>query len=434
MEQLGNTPTENPEISRDLKDFFPSKFARVLGRQAVRLVQEGHATHNPFYSGDDDNEEYSPDDENYSLAVEFRADLDRFNDPEFHKNLEKDRLNQNLIFTHFVRNSGGNGQNILESISPKEKYPRSTDVKTNEFVEHYDEFENTESYFDFVSALTETTEAGNYQISDDKLSQFTGWYLSEVRSLEKTFQENIPEIERYYSGAMKRAINRGYLPDDYKVLVERLDAQPFLRQDIKYSLFDRTFAKENGASPNGTTAKLKDSEAFLISVAIDRFYPHPTQHLGDSKAKAAFYTINHELTHALEELNPMSFNNNGGNPFDKTFSDTADQASRIFKEALTEDIGGIISNVNDDTNPEDVKPFGENGRSYKNERETMRFLQSSGQTEISPHLFYEAYVDSGINWNKLKRALKASFPECKTDSDLAEFIVNKYQEIKEENS
>ncbi|MBP3899665.1 hypothetical protein J6D24_02585 [Candidatus Saccharibacteria bacterium] len=410
--------SNNSEISHDLREFFPSKFARILGRQAVKLIQNGHVANN----------------EDLSLAPEFRADLENFNDPEIHKNAERDRLNQNVIFTHFVKHSGEKGREILQLISPEEEYLKFTNSEIDEFAEHYDDFKGTESYYDFISALTAKDESGEYRVSDEKLNKFTGWYLSEANKLEKKFNENIPEIEKYYAGAMKRATENGYLPDICNVLAERLNATPSLHQDIEYTLFDRTHTTNNGASPNGATSKLKNSDTFLISIAIDEFYSHPTQHLGDSKGKAAFYVINHELTHALEELRPMRFKSDDANLFLGASESTITSANRIFKEAITEDIGGIISNVHDNATPSSIKPFCENGRSYPSERETLRFLQSGGQAEISPDLFYEAYVDSRVSWSKLKRELKASFPECKTDSDLADFIVNNYNKIKEKNS
>ena len=399
------------------KEFFPSEFARVLGRQAVRLIQNGHIANN----------------ENLSLAPEFRADLESFNDHESRKDADRDSLNQNVIFTHFVKNSGEKGREILHLISPKEKYLKLSDQQLNEFASHYDLYEGTESYYDFISALTAKDESGNYQVSDENLNQFTDWYLSEVHSLENTFNEHAPEIEKYYSGAMKRAVKNGYLPDICNVLVERLDTNPSLRQDIEYTLSDRTNVKAGiGVSPSGSTRKLKNTDKFIISVAIDQFYLHPTQ--SPAEAKQAFYVINHEITHALEELRPLSFKNNGSGLFSDTPEDVSKSANRIFKEAITEDIGGIISNIHDNAAPDSIKPFCENGRSYRDERETLRFLQSGGNAEISPDLFYEAYVDSGTSWSKLKKELKASFPECETDSKLADFIVQKFNNIKEENS
>ena len=428
-EQIGNpedssTP-DGSEVSHDLKDFFPAKFSRVLGRQALALIHDGLVT-----SDSKDQEKLA--DEHF-LAQEFRADLESFYDYEFRKNAKNDKLSQNFIFTQFVKNGGQRGEEMLHLISPEKKHFQSSSQETNNLVDHYEMNDDADSYYDFVDALTTKDEAGNYKVSDEKLEQFTGWYLSEIRGVEKTFRENIPKFEKYYAEAMDCATKRGYLPEICNRLAGRLDPNAGLHQNIKYYLSDRAAVDKHGTAPSGATNRDKDeTDAFIIYIAVDKFFARPTE--SQDEALPAFYTINHELTHALEELQPNSFNNNSSNPFDKTPKETIKSARRIFKEAITEDIGGIISNVHDKASPDDIKPFCENGRTYKNERETMRFLQSEGKIEISPDLFYGAYVDSKTLWTKLKKELKTSFPECKTDRELAEFIIDKFNEIKQKKS
>ena len=284
---------------------------------------------------------------------------------------------------------------------------------------------------DYIATLTEKDNSGEYLVSDEKMAKFTDWYASSIIDLENELVANLPEIKKRYITAMRTAVIKNYLPSICATsAANNMHLEDTGFQTTEYSLFDHTLRrKKTGKDGNKSfftpagffASPINHRSDFVVGIAIDTLIKN--SHRSKEASASAFEVLNHEMTHRIGDHRAFSFAD--------TSDDIANSANIIVKEAITEDIGGIISNIEIYPVRYDIKPFSENGKTYPVERQTLGFLQSGGTQVINPNYFYEAYMNAGKGWQNLKRELFEAFPECNnSDKNLANFIVEKYNEFR----
>ena len=412
-----------------VEKFLPSEHAKVLGKDSLKLMSK--ELNDDYYK----EKHHSPEEVAQDLADQVRTELESFNDfdDEFNKResraaIEHSRLMQNTIFTYFAREGNSeHGKSIIDLIHPEPKIASFSDKNQTQYDDHAEEYLRPRVYLDFISALTEKNDFGQYKVSNRDLNTFTNWYHSEVKRLETEVEKNAPDFERYYTNALGFAIRQKFLPESFQSCLDYFNPDSPKKRPIKYTLMDRTKRVENGTSPSGFANFDEKSDSFIVGLAIDRIYSYSTHK--SNEVKDGFRVVNHELTHVISDTESFKFYDE----YDKEYSKAA---TIILVESITEDIGGIISAVAETENEQDssakppkIEPIGGNGQSYVSNRQTLQFLQQGGAHEISQNLFYEAYIDAS-KWPDLNSELKAAFPECKTDRELADFIVKKRNEFK----
>ncbi|MBR2831102.1 hypothetical protein IKE83_01965 [Candidatus Saccharibacteria bacterium] len=334
---------------------------------------------------------------------------------------------QNQIFTSFANGYNTNSKYLLETLRPN--------VVTYEKAKRYAAFlmgERPERirWYDFIGKLTEKDDTGRPTVSDETFTNFFEWYQASLAKAQKELNHDTESNIKDYANGVKSAVSRGKLPQSIVNNLIFFTSNSPRPRNLNFSLFD---ALGDGSRAAGAFARpelynIFDHNAPIgirADVVVEETQKYPVMW--------------HELTHATSG-DAIRFGNNY-------------EATRIIDEALTEHISNIIMCSPEELGyDDDDKNFTfMSGKTYKDERKTIKEIATSGKVEVLPEVFYEAYVEYDPDftgepeWNEdelvdpvpkigpkkqaLYDALFEAYPECQTLEELGDVIVDRFNEI-----